>query len=647
VSEGARPLPESIESPADEGDTRVSCASSRSVIEYILRNRPEKLSELFDRLPLPWREMKEPEKFFADEKNRIPGPVLAGLFEQARAITGNPNAPFEIGFDSTLHRGFGRWRRPFFRIFHTPQTALRRLNTSDAGLDGTKIVEIVYSAPGRSVIRWHWREGVVSSKDICSYNKGIYSALPALLGFPAGTVEEGACAFDGEPWCEITLTWKPIWWRVDGLLSRLPTRKSTLYSAIHEIDRDKTLLRRKFDELAAVNRELGQKVTMLKSINSATRAIVSVADTQKILEQTMTPIVTVFGFDRAMIMMVDALGENLEYRYSVGEPPDSMSRLKDYRIPLSHGQNLMVRTLNTGVPQRVRDVTEAGLNPANRILADFRPRSFIVCPLIADGKAIGVLAADRKGRQVSADDEELLSIFANNIAIAFQRTRLDEEVKSSYESSVRALVQAIEEKDPYTRGHSERVAAIVEQVARELEICEREVEYLRFGSILHDIGKIGIPEAIVRSPKPLTDAEFRIIQKHPLKGVEILQPISFIRDHMHLIRNHHERWDGKGYPDQLAGDAIPLGAQIVAVADAFDAMTTSRPYRRGLPHTHAAREIRRHSGTQFSPKVADAFILVLERGAVPAPSQALDPMDVPTRSSHATSSTDTTARGSE
>ena len=113
-----------------------------------------------------------------------------------------------------------------------------------------------------------------------------------------------------------------------------------------------------------------------------------------------------------------------------------------------------------------------------------------------------------------------------------------------------------------------------------LGLPDQEIEYLRFGSILHDVGKIGIPESIVRSPKPLTPAEFRIIQKHPLKGVEILQPITFIKDHMYLIRNHHERWDGKGYPDKLAGDDIPLGAQIVAIADAFDAMTSSRPYRR-------------------------------------------------------------------
>ncbi len=178
---------------------------------------------------------------------------------------------------------------------------------------------------------------------------------------------------------------------------------------------------------------------------------------------------------------------------------------------------------------------------------------------------------------------------------------------------MRALVQAIEEKDTYTRGHSERVAGIVELVARELGITEHEVEYLRFGSILHDVGKIGIPESIVKSPKPLTDGEYKIIQKHPLKGLEILQHIPFIKEHMYLIRSHHERWDGKGYPDGLRGEEIPLGAQIVAIADAFDAMTSSRPYRKGLPPKQAAREIKKGMGTQFSSDVVHAFLSVFDK----------------------------------
>jgi putative nucleotidyltransferase with HDIG domain len=598
-------------------DNNVSCLNSRAIIEYIRRKSPEKLTQLFAGLAAPWSEMPALEHYFSDENNWIPSGVIVQLFQRAREITGNPDAAFDIGFDSILHREFSYWQRIFLRIFSSQRLVLRRMNQLNTKLNSTKIVELVYDSPGRAVIRWHWREGVTPSQDLCAYNKGIYSAIPTLWGRTAAHVEETVCSFKGEPHCEIVITSPVSLGQVRSWLSKIFTRKSTLYGAMEEIEHDKGLLQQRFDEvtrlnveLTDLNAELSQKVTMLKAINSATRTIVSVADTRTVLKETMTPIVEVFGFDRAMIMLVNEAGDSLEYSYGVGESSEAEEKLRNYRIPLSRDQNLMVRVLKKGKPVLIRDVEAAGLNPTNRILADFRPSSFIVCPLMAQDRAIGILGADRRGehKHPTNSDLEFLSIFANNIATAFLRARLDEELKSSYVASVRALVQAIEEKDPYTRGHSERVAAMAVQVARTLGVSEAEIEYLQFGSILHDVGKIGISESIVKSPKPLTNAEYKIIQKHPLKGVEILHPITFIKDHMYLVRNHHERWDGKGYPDGLAGDDIPLGAQIVSIADAYDAMTSSRPYRKGLPPTQAVKEIQKNSGIQFSAKVVDAFM---------------------------------------
>jgi putative nucleotidyltransferase with HDIG domain len=607
--------------PAEEGrivhqvENNVSCLNSRAVIEYIRRRHPGRLADLFAGLPSPWAEIPDLAVYLCDEDNWIPSTVIVQLFARAREITGNPDAAFDIGFESILNREFSGWQKTFFAVL-SPRLLIRRMNQLQGRLNSTKIVELIYDAPGKVVFRWHWRDSASASPDLCAYNKGIHAAIPTLLGRAAGKVEEDFCAFRGAPYCEITLTWSASLGSVRSWLDRVLTRKSTLYTALQEIDRDKTLLRQRFDEvnrlnveLTDLNTELSQKVTMLKAINTATRTIVSVTDTRRVLEQTMTPIVQVFGFDRAMIMMVNEAGTELEYRYGVGESEEAEERLRDYRIPLTRDQNLMIRVLKKKRPVLIHDVQSSGLNPTNRILADFRPSSFIVCPLIAEDKVIGILGVDRRGDQkrITNNDLEFVSIFANNIATAFRRAALDEELKSSYVSSVRALVQAIEEKDPYTRGHSERVAALAVQIAHALGLPDAEIEYLRFGSILHDVGKIGIPESIVRSPKALTSAEFKIIQKHPLKGVEILQPIAFIKDHMYLVRNHHERWDGRGYPDGLAGDDIPLGAQVVAIADAFDAMTSSRPYRKGMPPKQAAKEIRKNAGTQFSNRMADAF----------------------------------------
>ena len=281
--------------------------------------------------------------------------------------------------------------------------------------------------------------------------------------------------------------------------------------------------------------------------------------------------------------------ETLEYRYGIGESPKALQKLLDYRPPLGRQQNLMIRVMKKRRPFLIRDVALSGLNPANRILAEFHVSAFVICPLIVEEQSIGILGADRKeGKpRLTPRDMEFLSIFANNIATAIQRATMDtelktradqlkaqaEEIKSNYVSTMLALVKAIEEKDTYTKGHSERVADNARVVAVEMGLPEAEVDFLYFGSILHDVGKIGISESIVKSPKRLTEAERRIIQQHPVKGVEILKPISYIRNHMYLVRNHHERWDGQGYPDGLREDAIPLGAQIVAVADVWDAMT--------------------------------------------------------------------------
>lgn len=603
-------------------DNNVSCLNSRAVIEYIRRKNPDRVQDLFVGLPAPWSDRPDLEAYLSDENNWIPSLLVVALFEKARLVTGNPDVGFDIGFDSIINREFSYFQKIFLKIFSSPRRSLRRVNQLNMTLNSTKVVELLFDGPRKAVLRWHWRDSASSSKDICSYNKGIYSAIPTIWGRPPAKVEESSCAFAGQSYCEITISWTlslglgPL----QDVFAHLTTRKSTLYNALQEIDRDKTLLREKFDQLTNLNAELSQKVSMLKAINAATRTLVSVQDTQQVLIKTMRPIVEVFGFDRAMIMLVNPTGEYLEYSYGIGESVEAMEKLRDYRIPLNREQNLMIRVLKRRRPVVIRDVKAAGLNPTNRILADFRPSSFVVCPLMADDRTIGILGADRRGvqKRLTTADSELLSIFANNIATAFVRARLDEELKVSYVSSVRALVQAIEEKDTYTRGHSERVAEIAVEVGREMGLDEEEIESLRFGSILHDVGKIGIPESIVRSPKPLTDAEFKIIQKHPLKGVEILQPIAFIKDHMYLIRNHHERWDGRGYPDRLSGDAIPLGAQIVAIADAFDAMTSSRPYRKGMPPKQAAKEIQKNIGTQFSLRVGDAFLRVYERVIRPA-----------------------------
>ncbi len=175
-------------------------------------------------------------------------------------------------------------------------------------------------------------------------------------------------------------------------------------------------------------------------------------------------------------------------------------------------------------------------------------------------------------------------------------------------STVMALANSLEAKDPYTVGHSQRVATLAQRLAGALGLPENEQEYIRMAGLLHDIGKIGIREAVINKPGPLTPAEYAHIQTHPLISERILVPVAELNGALRMIRNHHEHWDGSGYPDGLKGLEIPVGARILTIADAYDAMTSQRPYRPPLPHEVALREIEKGAGRHFDPTLSRLFL---------------------------------------
>lgn len=204
------------------------------------------------------------------------------------------------------------------------------------------------------------------------------------------------------------------------------------------------------------------------------------------------------------------------------------------------------------------------------------------------------------------------------------RTNLEEKVKeqtdiinSMYVRSIDAMIKALEAKDFYTRGHSQRVTLYSMAIAKELGITGQEMEDLHRASVLHDLGKIGVREAVLNKPGKLTEEEFAEIVRHPETAVRILEPIPFFRPLLPAILHHHERFDGKGYPARLAGRTIPLASRIMAIADTFDAMTSTRAYRKALPVADAINEIRRCSGTQFDPDIVPAFLACQSKIVIP------------------------------
>jgi putative nucleotidyltransferase with HDIG domain len=174
-------------------------------------------------------------------------------------------------------------------------------------------------------------------------------------------------------------------------------------------------------------------------------------------------------------------------------------------------------------------------------------------------------------------------------------------------TSLQMMAQAVDLKDPYTSNHSQRVAHYAVRLARALGLPEQEVERVRIGALMHDLGKIGISGRIIRKPDKLTPEEQAVMRRHSSVSADIIEPLEILGESASMVRHHHEHWDGSGYPDGLSAEEIPLGSRIILVADAFDALVSDRPYRRGVPRLAAVEVIRQHSGTQFDPTVVAAL----------------------------------------
>jgi len=204
-------------------------------------------------------------------------------------------------------------------------------------------------------------------------------------------------------------------------------------------------------------------------------------------------------------------------------------------------------------------------------------------------------------------------LFFFPLLLARRSFELYTKMRKMYLETIRALAAAIDAKDPYTKGHSERVAQMAVSLARELNLPEGEIENLEYSALLHDIGKIGIDEKILRKDDGLTNEEYDKIKKHTITGAKIIEPVDFLKKSYQAIYHHHERFNGNGYPDGIKEEDIPLAARIISVADAYDAMNSNRPYRKKLSRDKIIKELKEQSGKQFDPKIVKALVTILER----------------------------------
>jgi putative nucleotidyltransferase with HDIG domain len=238
-----------------------------------------------------------------------------------------------------------------------------------------------------------------------------------------------------------------------------------------------------------------------------------------------------------------------------------------------------------------------------------------------------LFVASRRPDAFDATDERLLRAEAAHASVALEKSRVYASLRTDLDKVVRTLSGMLDATERCTRGHSDRVVDHAVAIGTELGLPTQDLEMLRFAGLLHDIGKLGIAEEIILKPTELSDDELAQVRRHAEIGASLVEQMEFLGGIAPVILHHHERWDGRGYPDGIAGEDIPLLARVLAVADAFDAMTVDRAYSKALPAGTARAELERGAGSQFDPRVVAAFLAVLARGTAAAARGLYSPPD--------------------
>lgn len=367
-------------------------------------------------------------------------------------------------------------------------------------------------------------------------------------------------------------------------------------------------------ELEEKNIGLSQAVDRLQALYKMGLAVNATMDLGKLLNLLSQKSMETLKAQVGYILMFNEKTGKLIVGGSAGITKD-FDRAQE--IPLKPG-GVSYWVMNNNQPKIVRDINKAReFSKMSRL--GFIRESVICAPLTDKDKVIGTItiANPVDGSGFGPPDLELLTTIAAQASVAIRNAHLYEEQESTYLNTVHALVSAIEASDTYTRGHSERVTRYSVALAKKMGMEGEPLKQLEQAAVLHDIGKIGIDVALLHKKGKLTPADIDVLKSHPSIGVRILEPIHFLGTVRDIIEQHHERFDGNGYPNGISGDEWRLEGKILAVCDTYDAMTSDRPYRKALSHEIAIQEIHDHSGTQFDPEVAEAFIAIYNEGRLP------------------------------
>ena len=416
----------------------------------------------------------------------------------------------------------------------------------------------------------------------------------------------------------------------------IPSKDATLKLTPDE--RGKTLVRRAIDPnnpqfLARVlsgtisQTRLESAYRYVTTLHKISESLAQATGAEAVHDAVLEAILDAIKGDRAAVLMRGPMAFGIEPGIQIAAVRTRTGAPVSRTMTLS--RTIVRDVLEHGMSAFTHDATTDQRYLAGDSVVRQQIRSVMCAPIRIGGAILGVVYVDsQSAHEFNETELELLAAIGNQAGIALHRSHLLEDMERLSIDVVRAIAATIDAKDGYTHRHSERVATIAVLIARELGLSPRERHIVELSSLLHDVGKIGIPDAILKKPGRLSDAEYNEVCKHPEQGVAILSNIqnSKIADLLPGIKSHHERWDGSGYPEGLRGEATPLLARIVGVADVFDAISSHRSYREALSLEESIELVRQQSGRGFDPKIVDALVSLYEQGELGLPTTMGQPL---------------------
>ena len=366
------------------------------------------------------------------------------------------------------------------------------------------------------------------------------------------------------------------------------------------------------EDLKRINRELKKKVLDMRTLFDLSHDLNRLQDTEELCHILFLTVIGQLGVESVGLFHVENDSDNYLVFAGGKRVRDSVLRT----VRLSRETGLSSYVLENG---NVLDLKHSGLPEDAMLEATFiRDLGFEYCfPLITKSRLIGIIFIGGKinKQEYTDNDFDIFKSICNSATTGFENSKLYAELQNTYLSTIKVLVSTIEAKDQYTRGHTDRVAGYARLIAEKMGMEKEQRDIVSFGAALHDIGKLGVYESILNKPGELTEQEWKIIRSHPEVGANIIKNLKFLESSTDLVRHHHERLDGKGYPDGLKGDEISIGARIVAVADSFDAMTTTRSYREAYGFSEAF-ELLRMQPNKFDQEIVENLIELYEDGLI-------------------------------